>query len=152
MRLRSRERGFTLLEILAVVLILGILAGVALPRFMGAFEAARRGKAVAELRNLQYQIEIYRSLNENPPSIWDDLGLGPIPKDPWGYDYVYQNHAIVSLFLFRTDGPLVAVNSDYDLYSVGKDGLSLPNILLAGSKDDILRADDGGFFGAAEDY
>jgi general secretion pathway protein G len=46
----------------------------------------------------------------------------------------------------------VPINSDYDLYSVGKDGVSSGPLTAGPSRDDVIRANDGGFFGLARDY
>jgi general secretion pathway protein G len=52
----------------------------------------------------------------------------------------------------RKDRNLVPINSDYDLYSMGPDGESMPPLTAARSRDDIVRANNGGFVGTAEAY
>jgi general secretion pathway protein G len=52
----------------------------------------------------------------------------------------------------RKDRNLVPLNSDYDLYSQGPDGNSVSPLTAAASQDDIIRANNGGFVGKAEDY
>ena len=52
----------------------------------------------------------------------------------------------------RKDRSLVPLNSTYDLYSMGKDGQSQPPLTAKASRDDIIRANDGSFYGIAEDY
>jgi general secretion pathway protein G len=75
-------------------------------------------------------------------------------RDPWGRPYEYLNvfndgsgppHPRKDLFLH----PL---NSDYDLYSRGADGKSKPPLTAAGSHDDIIRANNGGYIGIADEY
>ena len=52
----------------------------------------------------------------------------------------------------RKDRNLVPINTDYDLYSAGPDGNSVPPLTAAASRDDIVRANDGRFIGKAEEY
>ncbi|MFQ5988854.1 MAG: hypothetical protein ACE5K9_02950 [Candidatus Methylomirabilales bacterium] len=52
----------------------------------------------------------------------------------------------------RKDQFLVPLNSDYDLYSKGKDGQSQPPLTAQARRDDIVRANDGGFVGLAPEY
>lgn len=149
------SEGFTLIELLVVITILGILAAIALPRIFDAIEVAKQTKAIADMRNLDKQIQIYYTLNSEWPSEWGNVNAGPMPRDPWGNFYVYTRHenlGLLSLVFFRTDGPIVNINTDYDLYSKGPDGESIANILLGVSLDDIVRANDGSFFGLAKEY
>ena len=144
--------GFTLLELLMVLLILSILAGIALPKLFDALDTTRQSRAIADLKTLQKQIDIHKSVNGKIPDTWDALKAGPMPRDPWGNPYVYNSHGFVLSLLFRTNGILIPINTDYDLYSKGPDGNSVPNILLLLSQDDIVRADEGEFIGLVEDY
>lgn len=144
--------GFTLIEMLVVVMIIGILAATAMVKITGLMESTRRSLAISQLRELQRLVDTFQAVNGKPPDAWLDMGMGPLPKDPWGNEYVYQSHAVVSILLFRTDGLLIAINTDYDLFSKGKDGQWLPDILGLLSSDDVIRADNGRFFGMAKDY
>lgn len=150
--MRGGRSGFTLVEMLAAMLIVGILMGIAIPKLFQSLDKTRQARAIVELEYMQQQIEIYRNLKGKVPDQWSDLAAGAIPSDPWGRSYVYNSHGFVSSLLFRTNGPLIPINTDYDLYSMGKDGISLANILLLGSTDDIVRADNGAFFGIVTDY
>lgn len=151
------DGGFTLIELMAVILILGILATVAVPKLFDALDDVRKARAVAEIRNLEQQIEFYQNLNDgNLPETWEDIGAGSMPKDPWGRAYVYKDHTgILNILLdpqIRTNGPLFPINDDYDLFSKGPDGFSPKNILMSLSQDDIIRADDGAYVGLVADY
>src|SRR5688572_18599613 len=68
---RRNARGFTLVEILIVVIILGILAAIVIPQFTSASEDARRNSLSAQLQTLRSQVELYKlqHLDENPPDI-----------------------------------------------------------------------------------
>ena len=70
-----------------------------------------------------------------------------------GAAYAYVNHADASgRGSFRKDKNIVPINSDFDLWSNGKDGASVPPLTANPSRDDIIRANDGGFFGLASKY
>lgn len=124
------EKGFTLIELMVVIVILGILAGLVLPRFMGRTEEARRTKARIQIENLEGALKLYKldsgtyptteqgldALVQKPstgaiPKNWRDGGYlekGKVPLDPWGNPYVYLSPG--------------AKNKDYDLKSLGADG------------------------------
>jgi general secretion pathway protein G len=87
----------------------------------------------------------------NLPNSLTDIGMDGM-QDPWGNPYVYANHGSIPPGLRRKDGSLVPINSDYDLYSKGEDGLSSPPLTANNSRDDIVRARNGEFFGKASEY
>lgn len=126
-RQRKKEDGFTLIEIMVVLIIIGLLAGIVVPRLMGRTEEARRTKAAVQIKNLQTALDLYKldngmypsteqgldALVEKPavgdiPKNWKEGGyIDKIPKDPWGNPYVYISPG---------------VHGEYDLYSYGADG------------------------------
>jgi general secretion pathway protein G len=74
-------------------------------------------------------------------------------SDPWGRPYQYLNIALApNPGVLRKDKNLVPINTDYDLYSLGRDGDSVPPLNAAKSRDDIVRANNGAFIGKGEDY
>lgn len=92
--LRER-RGFTLIELMVVVVIIGILVAVAIPQFTGQAEKAKRGKAKADLKTIGTAVELYYTENndEAPPNLEalvTDKYLRAEPKDPWGKSYSYS--------------------------------------------------------------
>ncbi|MBN1674512.1 MAG: type II secretion system protein GspG [Kiritimatiellae bacterium] len=94
-RLAGRGRdGFTLVEIMLVVVIIGILAGLAVTRFTGRTEDARRNAAKAEIARIKTAVDLYEVDNGKFPSSLGELVpkyLDKAPKDPWGNDYIYNS-------------------------------------------------------------
>jgi len=123
------RRGFTLIEIMVVLVILGILAGLIIPRIMGRPEEARRTKARIQIESIETALKLYKLDNGlypdteqglqalvEPPSVgklapaWREGGYlekGRVPKDPWGNEYVYL---------------CPGIHGDFDLVSYGADG------------------------------
>mgnify|MGYP001178122513 CR=1 FL=1 len=106
---RHASRGYTLLEIMVVVFILGLLATLVAPRILGRTDDARRTKAVADMKGIEQALNLYRldsggyptteqgieALVTRPtrppvPKSWNPNGyLDRVPVDPWGNAYVY---------------------------------------------------------------
>lgn len=127
--LRSLQRGFTLIEIMVVVLIIGLLAGVAVPIVMDRLDQANVQKARADFKALQTALKLYRIDNFNYPSTEQGLEalvskpttapiprnyksngyLENLPKDPWGNNYQYMSPG---------------EGHEYDIYSLGADGVN----------------------------
>ena len=122
-----RQTGFTLIEVMVVVVILGILAAIVVPRVMDRPDAARVTKAKADIRALESALNLYKldnfvypntdqglqALVSKPsgtpePRNWKQY-MDRLPKDPWGNDYQYLSPGIqgaVDIFSFGADGQL----------------------------------------------
>ena len=94
------KSGFTLIEIILVVVIIGILAGIGLPKLGGKSDQAKIAQAQGNISMLESAIQEYEILNSDYPttldSLLDESKGGPflakkrIPSDPWGKPYVYS--------------------------------------------------------------
>jgi general secretion pathway protein G len=144
--------GFTVVELLIVVGIILTVATIALPQLMSAIDQARYARAVSDIRTLQDAITADQAINGVYTDSLASLGYGSL-LDPWGHPYQYLNHATMKgNGKARKDRFLVPLNSDYDLYSMGKDGKSSPPITSKSGLDDIIRANDGSYIGLASLY
>ena len=122
-----RARGFTLIEIMVVVVILGILAAIVVPKVMDRPDSARITKARQDIRALESALNLYKLDNFNYPSTdqslnalvkkpagapeprnWKQGGyIDRLPKDPWGNDYQYMSPGVqgeIDIFTFGADG------------------------------------------------
>ena len=146
-----RPAGFTILELLVVTVIISTLSSMVAPSVQRAREKAQVGVAIAELRILQAELAVYTEINFGPPvslAAIDRAGL----LDPWGFSYIYMPQGTGDNETARKDEFLVPLNSDYDLYSVGRDGESSGPLDARRSWDDVIRALDGAYFGLASDF
>ena len=154
----SREQvaaGFTLVELLVVVAMLGTLSGIGIPAYTRYIDKARITKAIAEIRMLQKEIKLYEIGEKTLPNSLADIGWGTL-LDPYGRPYQYVNFAtglkgagVGGKRKDQWDNPL---NDDYDLYSMGKDGQSAQHLHNTKSHDDIIRAREGRFIGLASEF
>lgn len=119
-----------------------------MPAFRGMRERAQVVAAISEITSLQQEITEFHLLNDRYPTNLAEIGRGS-DLDSWGRPYAYGNHDLISNGEKRKDRFLVPVNSDYDLYSMGPDGASSAPFTAAPSRDDIVRANNGGFVGLA---
>ena len=120
--------------------------------YMHQLEKARIIKAVAEIGILQKEIAEYETRTLVLPNALNDIGRGTL-LDAWGNPYQYLNFATISgKGKMRKDRWVVPLNSDYDLYSMGRDGKSKPPLTAAVSHDDVIRANDGTYIGLASEY
>lgn len=149
---RRRAAGLTVIELLFAVLILGVLGGIAQSKYADYREKVRRNQAIQEITTLQVVIVQYQLEEHKVPSSLADVGRAGM-LDPWGRPYAYTDiGAPGGHGAARKDHALNPINSDYDLYSMGPDGVTQKQLTNQDSRDDIVRARDGAFIGVAADF
>jgi general secretion pathway protein G len=139
----KKTQGFTLLEVMVVIVILGILASMVVPNLLGSQDRANMQKAVSDVTALETSLSLYKMDNYDYPSteqgleaLVDQTDIEPeprrfpedgyikrLPKDPWGNEYVLLNPG---------------EQGKMDIFSVGPDG-------EAGTEDDIGNWNLGDF-------
>ena len=147
-------RGWTLVEIVIALAVMGLLVGIAVPLFGQYKERARVSRAITEIRVLEAAVDRYIAEFQRVPNRLDSI-VNPIPTDPWGNPFQFLKLLDAppsTKGQARKDKSLVPINSDYDLYSVGPDGVTAAPLTAKASRDDIIRANDGGYVGVAEGY
>jgi len=140
--------GFTLLELLFAVAITTILAVLAISLFIKAIDKSKVGAAVADISIIQMEIQRYQSQNRVLPDV-----LPSDRRDPWDRPYIYTKlEGVKGNGSARKDHALNPLNSDYDLFSAGKNGVYKPQVSQKDSLDDIIRARNGAYVGLAEAF
>jgi general secretion pathway protein G len=149
---RQGTRGFTIIELLIGVAILGILAVVAYPSYGAYRERARVAQAIIDIKYIDTRLQQYYTEMRAYPDDLSGIGMGG-KLDPWGNPYRYTNlETLKGNGKARKNKNLVPINSDFDLYSMGKDGSSASPLTAKASRDDIVRANNGRFVGTASDF
>lgn len=153
-RRRLRAKGFGLLELLITLVVVSLLATIAVPAYGRYAERARTAGAIGDIGSIAIEIGKFQLKNNNAlPASLAELGI-EIPLDPWGRQYQYFNIAAAGAGKgdFRKDKNLNPINTDFDLYSMGKDGATAGPLSAKASRDDVVRANNGAFIGRGEDY
>lgn len=146
------NKGFTLIEIMIVVAIIGTLSAIALPNYLKYKNKARIAVAVSDIRIIEKQIALFVFENNGqlPNSLNDLTTIGTV-NDPWGNPYRYLRiggmPTGVVMKACRRNMINAPVNNDYDLYTMGKDGKTALSFKVPVSKDDVVRAYEGRYVG-----
>lgn len=149
----KRRCGFTLVELLLALVIIAVLITIAINTYSNYIERSRVAQATSDIIRIEAVIENFYIINLKYPESINEL-TGQIPMlDPWGNPYQYLNITTTKgKGKVRKDHNLVPLNTDYDLYSMGKDGNSVSPLTAKASRDDIVRANNGRFVGLASEY
>jgi general secretion pathway protein G len=131
-----RQRGFTLIEIMVVVVILGLLAAIVVTQTVGKVDDARVAKAKQDIRQYETALTLYKLDNFRYPTTeqgldalvhkpadpalvnWKEGYVKRVSKDPWGHDYVYESpgtHGEVDISSLGADGQAGGEKSDADI-------------------------------------
>jgi general secretion pathway protein G len=151
---RHRGRGFTLVEMAMTGACLALLTAIVVPSYTRIMQRTQVSQCVADLSRIALRIQNYSIAHGGPPMSLNDLGM-TVPKDPWGRDYRFLNFSSPApgvSGMIRKDHNLHPLNTEFDLYSVGKDGSSAAALTALTAKDDVIWARDGAFVGIASDY
>ncbi|MEN3295331.1 MAG: ral secretion pathway protein [Burkholderiales bacterium] len=137
---RTAQRGFTLIEIMVVVVIMGILAALVVPKLMGRADDARITAAKQDIASIMQALKLYKLDNQRYPTTeqglqalvqkptsgpaangWKTGGyIDKLPKDPWGGQYQYLSPGVkqeVDVFSFGADGQPGGTGNDADIGS-----------------------------------
>lgn len=147
----SSQRGFTLIELLILMAVIAILSAIAVLVYVDVTERARVARAIADIATLDSEITTFEMTHERLPNDLAEIGRATL-LDPWGNPYQYLNFAVSGNANCRKDHALHPLNTEFDLYSMGKDGQSQAPLTAQASRDDIIRANDGAYIGMASGY
>jgi general secretion pathway protein G len=151
MNMSDPIRGFTLIELMLTVCIVGIVSGIAVPAYSGYKDKVDSAQATADMTGIELLVDKFYAENNRYPNSLNDIGKGGL-KDPWGNPYQYLNMANdPHQNQCRKNGPIHPLNTDYDLFSMGKNGTFNKPINSVPSRDDIVRAFNGTYLGLAQD-
>ena len=150
--MKHNASGFSLVELLLVVAIIATLAAISLPVYANALRQARTARAIGDINTIGFDIMVFQMTTGALPSSLAEVGRQN-HRDPWGSAYEYFSFDDAKgKGSMRKDRFLVPLNSDFDLYSKGPDRKSVPPLTAEVSRDDIIRANDGGYIGLASEY
>ena len=148
------QHGFQLIELLIAMAVVSLLAMVAIPSYGRYRDKVDNATAAADITSITQAIERYYTENNRYPDDLNEVNMATL-QDPWKHSYQYlriNGAGLKGKAALRKDKNLVPINTDYDLYSDGKDGGTQPPLTAKVSKDDIVRANNGKYIGLASDY
>jgi len=146
-----RFTGFTLVELMVAIGVIVIAASIAVPSYSSYLDRVKIAQAITDISVLNINARHYMIDNQVPPPSLAAFGAAG-KLDPWGKPYVYLDLTTAGIGKARKNKNLVPINSDFDLYSYGKDGKSTLPLTAKYSRDDVILANDGRFIGLASKY
>lgn len=147
-----KQPGYSILEILITIAILAILISIAIPGYENYRDKEDYTQAKTDILEIQAIIDRFYIENNRFPENLLEINQH-IRRDPWGNAYYYTNiTSVKNKGSVRKDKNLTPVNSDYDLYSAGKDRRTSLPFTAKAALDDIVRCNNGSYIGFAGDY
>lgn len=139
---------------LIALAVISVLTMIAIPSYSSYRDKVDNAAAAADITTIVQAIERFYTENNRYPDSLADVNLANF-QDPWQHPYQYlriNGAGLKGKGALRKDKSLVPINTDYDLYSMGKDGATVAPLTAKKSQDDIVRANNGKFIGLAADY
>ena len=147
----GRQQGFTLIELMIVLAIIATLAAMAIPVYSEFITQVRIKRAIIELRMIADELDEFAAARGDYPKNLSEIGRHI--KDPWGREYRYLSHkGLKGKGSVRKDKSTNPINTDYDLYSIGKDGKTALPLTSAHGRDDVVRGLNGKYYGLGKDF
>lgn len=140
-----------MIELMIAIAIIVVAAAIALPSYSSYQERAKISQAITDIGAINTKLRLYMVDNTFPPPSLAAVGESG-KNDPWGSPYQYTDLTTAGISKARKNKNLVPINSDFDLWSNGKDGLSKLPLTTKVSRDDVILANDGRFIGLASTY
>jgi general secretion pathway protein G len=152
---KGHLKAMTLIELLLAVAIVGTLMAVGVPVYTNTMYKAKVNQAISKVALMGQKIEDFVVDNGRLPIDLSEINeMGA--SDPWGNPYEYLRIFGLDKTTiegkWRKDRFLIPLNTDFDLFSMGKDGVWKAPLTSQDSWDDIVRANNGGFVGLAHKY
>ena len=148
----NNQSGFTLLELMATVVLLFVIVIFATPWYGAYVHRAKVAHTIGDIGEIHLRVAMFDLTNSRNPTSLAEINLDG-QLDPWGNPYQY-----LSFDNIESNGPkrknraMVPVNTFYDVYSIGPDGESESPFTSVHSRDDVVMAMDGAFFGEVGDF
>ncbi len=143
------QAGYSLLELLFSFVVLAAILAIMVPTYYRFIGSSRVSATISELNGLQTEVVAFNLSEERYPDNLAETDT-EITTDRFGNPYRYYRHD--SGFGLEREIFGLPLNDDFDVYSMGPDGLTAQQIDDPDSLDDILRASNGRFFGLAEQF
>jgi type II secretion system protein G len=162
------NRGFTIIEVVIVLAIIGILAAIAVPAYTRYIDRSRVNLCIRNIRLFEHAIKKFELDNMRLPTNLNELGAvslldengnqktqTPPHLDPWGNPYRYLNLPNDNPPAYpnaRRDKNNKPLSEDYDLYSMGANGITSKPVATGDGADDIIRASSGAYVGLGANF
>ncbi|MDQ6954390.1 MAG: type II secretion system major pseudopilin GspG [Mariprofundaceae bacterium] len=126
----KKEHGFSLLEIMVVLIIIGVMASIVAPRFIERADEAKVDSTKVQMKNIEQALKLYRLQHGKYPTSSEGLKaltndakggkryLDTLPKDSWGFDFIYLSpgvHGDVDILSYGSDGKSGGSGFDADI-------------------------------------